>query len=114
MANIQGSHSNNESRDSQSVVAELCRMVWLVFGPVGVFFTGVTIWRRPPWSYSIFDGIFGGLVLLTVVAKLIHVKHFHGLTVENTPSKMSDWWSYSAKLVVFAVVVWLLAQSYQV
>lgn len=113
MAGIQGSSSDNNANDKQSVVSELCRMVWMVFGPVGALFSAASLWKQPPWTFSILDGVFWGLILLSVFAKLVHVRKFHGMNTENKPSTMADFWGYSIKLLVLAGGIWVVVQSYQ-
>jgi hypothetical protein len=88
-------------------------MLWMVFGPVGVFFTGVTLWKAVSWSYSFIDGIYWGLTLLTIVAKWLHTKVYHGMTTDDKPAQMSDFWAYSVKFIVFAAVWWWFSQSRQ-
>jgi hypothetical protein len=88
-------------------------MVWMVFGPVGALFTASALWKRPPWTFSILDGVFWGLVLLSVIAKLIHVTKFHGMNTDNKPSTIADFWAYLIMLVVLAVGIWGLVQSHQ-
>lgn len=113
MAGIQGSSSDNGVKDHQSVPAELCRMVWMVFGPVGVLFSGAALWKLPPGTFSILDGVFWGLLLLSLATKFVHVRVFQGMNTDNKPSTMADFWGYSVKLIVFAVAIWGLAQSFQ-
>jgi hypothetical protein len=113
VANIQRTQSESRSNDHRPLVAELCRMLWLVFGPAGLFFTAAGIWKTPPWTYSYLDGVFWGLALATVVARFVDVRVFHGMTTEDKSATMADFWRYSAKLVVFAAGIWVLAQSFQ-
>lgn len=113
MANNQRAQPESHSNDNRSIVAELCRMLWLVFGPAGLFFTAAAIWKTPPWTYSYLDGVFWGLAVVIVVARFVDVRVFHGMTTEDKPATMADVWRYSAKLVVFAAGIWVLAQSFQ-
>jgi hypothetical protein len=88
-------------------------MLWLAFGPADLFFTGAAIWKLPPWHHTYLDGVFWGLASLIVVARFLDVRVFHGMTTENKPATMADFWRYALKLVVAAAAIWALAQSYQ-
>jgi hypothetical protein len=107
------SQSNNEAEYNRPIVAELCRMVWLIFGPVGILFSAAAIWKHAPWTYSVLDGVLWGLAMLTLVARFIDIRLFRGKTTEDQPATMADFWRYAAKVMLFAVVVWGLAQSLQ-
>jgi hypothetical protein len=113
MADIRGSQSDSDSDDNRPVVAELCKIVWLAFSPAGIIFSGAAIWKQPPWTYSVRDGVFWGMVVAALVARLLDIRLWHGSTTENRPATMADWWWYSAKVVVFAAAIWGLAQSFQ-
>lgn len=111
--NSSSSPDRSSSKNAQSIVSELCRMLWMVFGPVGIFFSGVTLWKSSPWTYSFVDGVYWGIVLLTVTAKFLHTKVFHGMTTDDKPATMPNFWQYTAKLVVFAAAWWWFSQSRQ-
>lgn len=110
MADIRGVQSKDDSDYQRPVFAELCRMTWLAFGPLGVVFSGVSIWSLPPWTYSRLDWIFWGIATLVVLARFVEIRFFRGTTTENKPATMSDWWRYTAKFTLFAVALWVLAQ----
>ncbi len=111
--------AGNEKRGDSSTykspaVSELFRMTWMVLGPAGLIFTGASLWKQPPWTYSVMDIVFWGLAALAVIARAIDIKVFRGQTTEHQPATMADWRAYSAKLIVFAMTIWVLAQWTQV
>lgn len=110
MASVHGSSSDQNSTDKQSVGAELCRMFWMAFGPVGILFSAAGISKQPSWTYTILDAVYWGLVVLAVVTKFVHVRVFHGMNTENRPSTMADGWAYLLKLGGIAIGLWLTAQ----
>jgi hypothetical protein len=113
MADVRGAQKRRDSDYERPIVAELCRMTWLAFGPAGIIFVGATVWKQPPWTYSIFDGVFWGIAALVVIARFLDVRFFRGRTTDDQPATMRHWWLYSAKFLLFATVVWLLAQRAQ-
>ncbi len=99
--------------EAHPVISDVCRMIWLALGPVGVVFAGATLWQKPPWTYSTIDLIFWGIVLTTLAARLLDIWASHGNTTDERPATMGDWWRYAAKLVLVACGIWLLGQSTQ-
>jgi hypothetical protein len=101
-----GDGSNYES----PAISELFRITWMVLGPAGLMFAGAMIWKQPSWTYTVMDMVFWGLAALAVIAKAVDIKVFRGRTTEDKPATMAHWRAYSAKLLLFATALWLLAQ----
>lgn len=108
--NLTHSHDDTVSRYERPAVAEICRMIWLVFGPVGVLFTAATIWKLPPWTYSWLDGVYWGIVTLVVMLRLIDIKVFHGTTSDDRPGSIATWVTFTLKFLAISTGAWLLAQ----
>ncbi len=113
MAELRGAQNGDGSNDKRPLVAELCRMTWLAFGPAGLILSSASIWKQPPWTYSVLDLTFWGIAAVVVLARFIDIRFFRGRTAEDQPATMSHWWRYSAKLLLFATAIWLLAQWMQ-
>jgi hypothetical protein len=95
------------------IVAELCRFAWIALGPATLFFSAAAIWQMPPWTHSFRDYVLGIALVITVLSRFLDIRFFHGLTTENQPATMSDFYRYALKLVVIASVMWGVAQSLQ-
>jgi len=112
MADINPPQPQNDatSRGERPAIAEVFRMIWLVFGPVGALFTAATIWKLPPQTYSALDGVFWGIVALVVILRLVDIRVFHGTTTDDQPGTMTTWLSFTVKLLAVSTGVWFLAQ----
>jgi hypothetical protein len=95
-----GDGSNYES----PAISELFRITWMVLGPAGLMFAGAMIWN------TVMDMVFWGIAALAVIARAVDIKVFRGRTTEDHPATMAHWRAYSAKLLLFATALWLLAQ----
>jgi len=98
------------SKRERPAIAEVYRMIWLVFGPVGALFTAATIWKLPPWTYSVLDGVFWGIITLVVILRLIDIKVFDGTTSDGRPGTITTWLAFTLKFLAISSGIWLLAQ----
>jgi hypothetical protein len=96
-----------------SVVSELCRMIWLIYGAVGLLFTAGAIAGRPAWTYSVRDYIYWGIFVVMVLARFLDIAFLRGRTANHEPAAMRHWIRYCARLTVVAALVWTGAQSIQ-
>lgn len=109
MADVRDLQKKDDSDYERPLVAELCRMIWLAFGPAGLIFAGAAISKNPKGSYAAIDVAFWGIAVLVITSRFLDIRFFRGRTTENEHATLSDWWRYSLKLGLFAVAVWLLA-----
>lgn len=109
MVGVRGVQKDDASEYERPVVAELCRMTWLAFGPAGLIFSAAAVSKDPPGRYSVTDVLFWGITVLVVLTRFLDIRFFRGRTTDDKPASLSDWWQYSIKVGLFAVALWFIA-----
>ena len=102
--------SNSVSTD-QPPMGDLLRMFWLLAGNAGLAILAALISKAAPWTFSVLDGFFWGLVLALLVARYFDITRFGGLTANNEPANTGHWVRYAIKLVIISALLWVGAQS---
>jgi hypothetical protein len=106
-----GSGGSSSVDTDQPPMGDVLRLFWLVAGNAGLAILAALISKQTPWTFSVLDGSFWGLVAALLVARYLDIARFGGLTVNNEPANRGHWVRYAIKLVIISALLWVGAQS---
>lgn len=96
----------------QPVMAELCRMIWMVFGPAGLLLSTAAVWAQPARMFSLVDLAFGGIVLTTILAN--YLDHKLSRAANGKPASMAASYRYAIVVTLAASAMWVAAHLTQI
>lgn len=94
----------DDADEEQPVLVDLCRMIWMVFGPAGILLSTAAVWAQPPGVWSHADLTFGVVVLGTIFANFLDARISRASNGEAVNGKSSL--PYAATLSTAAIILW--------
>jgi hypothetical protein len=96
----------------QPVVVDLCRMIWMVFGPAGLLLATAALWAQPARLLSLADLAFFGIVLITILANFLDYRWSRAANGERSSVAFS--FRYAIAVTLFACAMWGAAHLAQI
>lgn len=90
----------------------LVQLFWSIGGCGLLTAIAVLILRQPPWTFSLRDVLFFGVVGAMIAARAFDVRSFGGRTADGDAATTRDVQRFALVLVVSAALVWAAAQSF--
>lgn len=88
----------------QPVVADLCRMIWMVFGSAGLLLSTAAVWAQPAGVVSVVDLVFFAIVLGTILANFLD--HRLSRSANGERASMTVSYRYAIAVTVAAFLMW--------
>ena len=105
--------SNPASRASSPpatpVTGLLLRLVWMVFGNIGLIGVAGVLMRDDGGSVGPVSAAYWGLVAFIVGARFVDIRHYGGRTSEGEPATMAHFQRHAVTLGLVAAVVYGVA-----
>ena len=103
-----------EQRRADANTGGLLRLGWMMVGNVLLLIFAVSIFIGPSWTLTLKDGMFWGSVVMVLVLRYIDITHFGGQTAIGEPATHRDFVLYAVSVVGVSLVLWTIAQSFEV
>ncbi len=103
--------SSSRPAQKSGCIALILRTFWLMAGNVvlGIIVIHIIMNRMPP--FSIYDLVFGGMVILMIAVRYVDIAYFDGADSYGDPATIQHWRRYAVWLVVISLVVWSFAHG---
>lgn len=106
------SHSSHSTQPEYTgCLPVIVRLFWIGFGNFGLFALALFIGKSKHGLFSLYDLLFGSLVVLCILVRYLDIAYFHGDTANGKPATMRDWRRYVVLLVLASLVIWITAHS---
>ena len=86
----------------------LIRFFWMCMGNIILFFCVTYIFHNRVRGLTLVDLAYWLTVVAMVAVRWVDVRSYHGDTVTGEPAILSHWRQYTVRLVVGALVVWII------
>lgn len=96
----------------QPVVADLCRMIWMVFGPAGLLLSTAAVWAQPAGVFSVVDLVFVAIVVGTILANFLD--HRLSRSANGDRASMTVSYRYAFVVTLAACAMWGAAHLTQI
>lgn len=100
---------NNQQTEASGCLPLLTRLVWTLFGVIGLFFSAISIAKG---NLPIIVDVFFWLIVLVMIGfRYLDVTRFAGQTTDGKPSTMADWRRYVPRLLLVAALLYGAAKA---
>lgn len=86
----------------------LVRLFWMFIGNVILFLCLTCIFHNRVRGLALIDLGYWLTVLAMVAVRWVDIRSYHGDTVTGEPATLTHWRKYAVRLVVGALVVWII------
>jgi len=103
--------SQAPEQEAHPFQALLIRLFWLALGNALLLIFAAFIAKLEPWTLTLVDAGYWGIVAMLLLARFVDIKRFHGETSNGQPATMGHLRRYAAMLVASAAAIWAISQS---
>lgn len=103
-----------QAEQFQSVLGCLTQLAWNLGGFGVLVILWVTILRKHPWTFTLWDALYWAAVLGMIAARYVDVVRYDGRTTAGKPATARDVRLYALGLLVVSGLLWCTAQAIHV